>query len=85
MKELPIACELTPAELDVRREELLADLLALAQDVGTREPQFQTTNQLTARLAKEHGVDAEAILVEGDHESSVAPAVKQSIAFFQKK
>jgi hypothetical protein len=32
MKELPIACELTPAELDVRREELLAGLLALAQE-----------------------------------------------------
>jgi dienelactone hydrolase len=52
--------------------------------VGTQEPQFQKTNQLTARLAKEHGVDAEAILVEGDHESSVPPGIKQSIAFFQK-
>jgi hypothetical protein len=53
--------------------------------VGTQEPQFQTANQLTPRLAKEHGVDAEAILVEGDHESSVPPGIKQSIAFFQKK
>ena len=52
--------------------------------VGTQEPQFQMTNQLTAKLAKEHGVDAEAILVEGDHESSVPPGIKQSIAFFQK-
>ncbi len=32
MKELPIACELTPAELEVRREGLLAYLLALAQE-----------------------------------------------------
>ncbi len=32
MKELPIACDLTPAELDVHREELLARLLALAQE-----------------------------------------------------
>jgi hypothetical protein len=53
--------------------------------VGTQEPQFQTTNQLTARLAKEHGVDAEAFLVEGDHESSVPPGIKLSIAFFQQK
>lgn len=30
MKALPIACELTPAELDLRREGLLAGLLALA-------------------------------------------------------
>jgi dipeptidyl aminopeptidase/acylaminoacyl peptidase len=53
--------------------------------VGTQEPQFQTTNQLTAKLAKEHGVDAEAILVAGDHDSSVPPGIKQSIAFFQKR
>ena len=32
MKELPIACELTPAELDGRRKGLLAGLLALAQE-----------------------------------------------------
>jgi len=32
MKELPIACELTPAELDARREGLLPGLLALAQE-----------------------------------------------------
>jgi hypothetical protein len=32
MKELPIACELTPAELGVRREGLLTGLLALAQE-----------------------------------------------------
>lgn len=52
--------------------------------VGTQELQFQKTNQLTAKLALDHGVDAEAILVEGDHESSVPPGIKQSIAFFQK-
>lgn len=32
MKELPIACELTPAEIAARREGLLPGLLALAQE-----------------------------------------------------
>jgi len=32
MKELPIACELTPAELDARREGLLPGLLEKAQE-----------------------------------------------------
>ena len=45
MKELPIACELTPAELDVRRKELLAGLLALAQE------RISITNGLRWRFA----------------------------------
>lgn len=32
MKELPIACELTPAELDARRTGLLQELLAQAKE-----------------------------------------------------
>ena len=32
MKELPIACELTPAELDARRRGFLQDLLAQATE-----------------------------------------------------
>ncbi len=35
MKELPIACELTPAELAGRREGLLPGLLALARERTT--------------------------------------------------
>jgi hypothetical protein len=45
MKELPIACELTPAELAVRREELLRGLLALAQE------RITITNGLRWRFA----------------------------------
>ncbi len=45
MKEPPIACELTPAELDVRRKELLAGLLALAQE------RISITNGLRWRFA----------------------------------
>ncbi len=49
MKELPIACELTPAELGVRREELLTGLLALAQERMT------ITNGLRWRFAPTAG------------------------------
>jgi len=38
----------------------------------------------TAALAKEKGLDVEAISVEGDHMSAVPGAMKQSIAFFAK-
>lgn len=51
--------------------------------VGTEEVPFQATSQLLAKLARDRGLDVEAILVPGDHGSSVGPAVKQSIAFFQ--
>src|SRR6267378_4118847 len=45
MKELPIACELAPPELDVRRKELLSGLLALAQE------RISITNELRWRFA----------------------------------
>ena len=32
MRDLPISCELTPAEIEARREGLLPGLLALAQE-----------------------------------------------------
>jgi hypothetical protein len=40
--------------------------------------------QRTAAVAKAHGLDVEAIQVEGDHSTSVPQAIRQSIAFFQK-
>ncbi|HLJ98181.1 MAG TPA: hypothetical protein VKU02_33790 [Gemmataceae bacterium] len=40
-------------------------------------------SQLTTRVAKEKGRDVEAVQVDGDHGTSVAPAVKQSITFFR--
>ena len=45
MKELPIACELAPAALDIRRKELLSGLLALAQE------RISITNGLRWRFA----------------------------------
>jgi len=43
------------------------------------------TSQRTAEVAKERGLDVEAILVEGNHFSMVRPAMKQSIEFFRTK
>ena len=43
------------------------------------------TSRRTAEVAKERGLDVEAILVEGNHFSMVPPAMKQSIAFFEKQ
>jgi hypothetical protein len=43
------------------------------------------TSQRTAEVAKERGLDIEAILVEGNHFSMVQPAMKQSIEFFGAK
>jgi hypothetical protein len=67
-------------ELEMRSPLALATSLKCPARiyVGTQEPQFQKTNLLTAKLAKENVVDAEAILVEGDYESSVLPGIKQS-------
>ena len=52
--------------------------------VGTQETEFQTTTRMTAKIAHDHGRSAEALLMEGDHESSVLPGVKQSVEFFLK-
>jgi dipeptidyl aminopeptidase/acylaminoacyl peptidase len=47
-------------------------------------PHMHLTSRRTAEVAKERGLDVEAILVEGNHFSAVPPAMKQSIVFFTK-
>jgi hypothetical protein len=51
---------------------------------GSKEPYLFATSQVTATVAKGKGLDVEAVQVEGDHGTSVPPAIKQSIVFFQK-
>jgi dipeptidyl aminopeptidase/acylaminoacyl peptidase len=50
---------------------------------GSQEPHLYATSQLLARLAKESGLDVEAVKIDGDHLTSVPPGIKQSIVFFQ--
>jgi dipeptidyl aminopeptidase/acylaminoacyl peptidase len=45
---------------------------------------FVLTSQRTAAVAKERGLDVEAVGMEGDHGSIVPLGIKQSIGFFQK-
>jgi len=51
---------------------------------GTQD-HFVLTSQRTAAVAKDRGLDVEAVPIEGDHGSSVPPAIKQSIPFFRGK
>jgi dipeptidyl aminopeptidase/acylaminoacyl peptidase len=46
---------------------------------------FVLTSQRTAEVAKERGLDVEAVRLDGDHGSIVPAAVKQSIHFFKRK
>src|SRR5262249_36839907 len=52
---------------------------------GSLEPEWKETSQLLATLAKKKGLDVDTVQVEGDHESSVLPGVKQSLEFFRKR
>jgi len=50
---------------------------------GSKEPYLVATSRETAKIAKGKGLDVEAVQVEGDHGTSVPPAIKQSIVFFR--
>jgi dipeptidyl aminopeptidase/acylaminoacyl peptidase len=52
---------------------------------GDEEFWVQGSTQRTAMLAKQHGIDAEAIEVPGDHFSAVAEAIRQTISFFREQ
>lgn len=45
---------------------------------------LRLVSQRTVALAKMHGLDVEEIEIDGDHMSMVDPAVRQSIAFFER-
>jgi dipeptidyl aminopeptidase/acylaminoacyl peptidase len=52
---------------------------------GSQEVLFAASSKKTASLAKAANLDVEAVSVPGDHFSSVAPAMRQCIGFFQQK
>jgi dipeptidyl aminopeptidase/acylaminoacyl peptidase len=51
---------------------------------GTQERHLDKTSRRMAAVAKDKGLDVEALSVEGNHESAVPGAIKRSIAFFEK-
>jgi dienelactone hydrolase len=51
---------------------------------GSEEPHFNVTSHRLAEIAREHGVDAQAQQVKGDHDTVDLPAIKLSIEFFRQ-
>jgi dipeptidyl aminopeptidase/acylaminoacyl peptidase len=80
-----------PFDVTDRRELEMRSPLAFAKSfqcparlyVGKDEPEFQLTTRATADAAHAAGKDVAAIVVEGDHASSVRPGVKAALAFFE--
>ena len=52
---------------------------------GSWEGWAKGPSRQTATLAKEKGIDAEAVEVAGDHFSSVPEGIRRSIAFFGQR
>lgn len=85
--------ELVPFDPKDQREYQMRSPLAFARSFqcpfrllyGSREFVFALSSKKTAELAKAAGKDVEAISVPGDHFTSVEPAMKQCITFFQQK
>jgi dipeptidyl aminopeptidase/acylaminoacyl peptidase len=81
-----------PFDPDDLREVQLRSPLAYAASFkcpvrlyyGTQEAYYALTQPRTAEIAREHGVDAEAIAVQGDHGSNVPKSIKLALEFFQK-
>ena len=81
-----------PFDVHDRKELEMRSPLAYARSfqcparlyVGRDEPEFQLTTRATADAAKAAGKDVDATVVEGDHSSSVLPAVKLALTYFQR-
>ena len=52
---------------------------------GTEEEYFAIAAPRTADVAKQNGIDAEAVAVKGDHGSSGEPSLRLAIEFFKKQ
>jgi dienelactone hydrolase len=85
--------ELVPFDPADQREFQLRSPLAFARSFkcpvrlyyGSQEFLFASSSQKTAQLAKAANLDVEAVSVPGDHFSSVDPAMRQCIRFFQQQ
>jgi dipeptidyl aminopeptidase/acylaminoacyl peptidase len=81
-----------PFDPDDPREVQLRSPLAYAASFkcpvrlyyGTQEAYFAFTQPRTAAVAREHGADAQAVAVDGDHGSNVPKSMKLAVEFFQK-
>ncbi len=51
---------------------------------GSAESYFDKETRRTAMLARAKGLDVEAVIVPGDHQTSVPAALEKAIALFQQ-
>jgi hypothetical protein len=80
-----------PVDLKDTRELVMRSPLAFAASLkcptriffGSLEPHFRQTSKRLASVAREHGLDVQAIEIRGDHNTSVPPAIRDSLEFFK--
>jgi dipeptidyl aminopeptidase/acylaminoacyl peptidase len=85
--------DLTPFDTGDEREYALRSPLAYPRSfqcparlyVGSEETVYVRSTRRLAEKAAAAGLDVQAVEVPGDHDTSVGPAIRQSVAFFQSK
>jgi dipeptidyl aminopeptidase/acylaminoacyl peptidase len=83
--ELPFDKQ-NPRELQLRSPlAYAASFKCPARIYYATQDHFVLTSQKTATVARDRGLEVQAVAIEGDHGSIVPPAIAQSIPFFQGK
>jgi dienelactone hydrolase len=93
VKYARLARENAPFDLTDPKEIQLRSPLAYAASFkcpiriyyGTQEEYYAFAAPRTAEIAKEHGVDAQAIAVNGDHNDNLPESIKLAIDFFRQQ
>jgi hypothetical protein len=75
-----------PMELQVRSPKVYAASFKCPVRIyyGAQETHFALSSQPTAKLARDHHVDVQAIAVDGGHVSALEAEIKLAIDFFRQ-
>jgi len=75
-----------PMELQLRSARVYAASFKCPVRIyyGADETHFALSSQPTAKLAREHGLDVQAIAVDGGHNSAVDAEIGMTIDFFRQ-
>ncbi len=75
-----------PVELQLRSARVYAASFKCPVRIyyGADETHFALSSQPTAKLAREHGLDVQAISVDGGHNSAVEAEIQLAIEFFRQ-
>lgn len=76
-----------PKELQLRSARVYAASFKCPVRIyyGADETHFALSSQPTAKLAQEHGLDVQAVAVDGGHNSAVEAEIKLAIEFFRQR